>query len=222
MTRLEEIYSHIETLGVLADVGCDHGYLSKMVVDGKKASKIYSTDVSEKCLKKAEDLLKSEIENGVVIPVCTDGLKGLSNIDQVVIAGMGGEEIVQILREYLKRETPKRIVLQPMKNTKKVRSYLLSFGLNLVKDYTFFYDRKFYDLIVAEPILAGFEGERYSEIELTFGKGNIKELPKGFVKKVETDIINYETWLKAETLKEEKKEYFLEQIKLLKDILKGN
>lgn len=219
MTRLEEIYSHLVKCDSLADVGCDHGYLSKMVVLGGIANKIYATDVSEKCLLKAKELLFSEIEKGVVIPVCTNGLKGLGDIDEIVIAGMGGEEIIQILSEYLTRETPKRIVLQPMKNTQKVRSFLLSNKFSLIKDYTFFYDRKFYDLIVAEPNLAGFDGERYSEIELLYGKDNIKYLPDGFVKKIKTDIKNYKTWLSSKDLKEDKKEYFISKIKLLESLL---
>jgi len=219
MTRIEEIYSHLVKCETLADVGCDHGYLSKMVVLGGIANKVYATDVSEKCLSKAKELLSCEIIKGVVVPVCTNGLNGLNGIDEIVIAGMGGEEIIQILSEYLSREMPKRIVLQPMKNTPKVRSFLLSNKFNLIKDYTFYYDRKFYDLIVAEPTLADFDGKRYSEIELLYGKENIDTLPEGFVKKVKTDIKNYKTWLLSKNLKEENKEYFINQIKLLENVL---
>jgi tRNA (adenine22-N1)-methyltransferase len=50
--RLEKIYAKIPFCKVFADIGCDHGYISKAMLDGKKCERVIISDVSENCLEK--------------------------------------------------------------------------------------------------------------------------------------------------------------------------
>lgn len=146
--RLTEIFSKIDECTVFADVGCDHGYVAKEMLRRKKCKKAIISDVSAKCLNKAEELLRKEIDSGVAVSVVSDGFEKLPECDLALVAGMGGEEIVSILEKA--PFFPQKLVLQPMKNADKVRAALIKFGYKILIDYTFFSGGKYYDLIKAE------------------------------------------------------------------------
>lgn len=81
---------------IVADVATDHGYLSELLSRNENISKIIATDISEKCLSKANELIKqnnlSKIETKL-----GDGLEPISQVDLCVLAGIGGYEIIKIL-----------------------------------------------------------------------------------------------------------------------------
>ncbi len=189
MNRIREIYSRLIPAKVFADIGCDHGLISALVAENGLAERIYITDISENCLKKAERLLKRYIDAGTVKSAVCDGFSGIGEkTDEALIAGMGGEEIVKILANADKR--PDRLVLQPMKNTEKVRRFLVSDGYRLVEDVTFS-DGKFYDIIVAE------RGEdALTEDEYEFGKTNLSERPEAFIEKLKAELDDIGEYLK--------------------------
>lgn len=178
MTKRQRIVcSHIPAATVFADVGCDHGYMAKYALDCGLCERAYISDISRESLKKAETLLRAEIAAGRCFPVCADGMGGLpERCDCVLIAGLGGEEIVRILSAG---ELPEKFVLQPMKNAEKVRSFLLERGAKIVADYTFA-DGKYYDLIAGER--AG--GDEYSDYELEFGRDNLRTPSADFLCKM--------------------------------------
>ena len=142
----------------------------------------YISDISAGSLQKARTLLSREVEEGRCIPVVADGLDGVGACDLVLIAGMGGEEIVRILeRGYL----PARFVLQPMKNSEKVRRFLIGRGCVITRDYTF-EDGKFYDLIAGEfPGAADgapSPADDYTEWEFRYGRDNLRSPSPAFIK----------------------------------------
>ena len=124
--RLAYICRHIPRARVFADIGCDHGYCTQYVLERGLCERAYVSDVSAECLEKAKTLLQNEIAAGRCIPVCADGLEGIPEAaDCVLCAGLGGEEMVRILSL---RPLPEHFVLQPMKNTEKVRRFQAEFG----------------------------------------------------------------------------------------------
>ncbi|MBR2384301.1 MAG: SAM-dependent methyltransferase [Clostridia bacterium] len=169
--RLNTILGELAKCNTFADVGCDHGYVAEAMLSEGKCDFVYVTDVSGVCLKKAEDLLKNNYD-GKFKAIVTDGLKNVPKVEQVLIAGMGGELICDILKnaDFL----PERLVLQPMKNTEKVRKTVISLGYKMVKDTTF-KDVKYYDLIVCEK-----GEESYSEYEIEFGRDNLRDKGDAF------------------------------------------
>lgn len=180
MNRISTICAHIPKAEVFADIGCDHGYCAQYMLENGLCSRAYISDISAESLKKAEKLLERYIAAGKCIPVCADGLSGIPEpCGSVLIAGMGGEEIVHILEKF---PLPEAFVLQPMKNSEKVREYLLSRGAKIEKDFTF-QDGKFYDLIVGRA----HGGDRYSDFEIMFGRDNLKNPSHDFLAKVRAE-----------------------------------
>ena len=180
--RLQFICAHIPSARVFADIGCDHGYCAQYVLENDLCERAYVSDISAACLKKAETLLAKEIREGRCVAVCADGTEGLPEpADCVLCAGLGGEEMVHI---FSRGPLPARFVFQPMKNTEKVRRFLLSRGAHLETDVMFAEDGKFYDLL--DGTAEG--GDCYSEFEYRYGRDNLKSPGRPFSEKIRKDI----------------------------------
>ena len=177
--RVAALVSELAPCASLADVGCDHGYCTLAALERGLCARAVVTDISARSLQKAERLLAPYIAQGRVQSVCCDGLAGVpADTEQVLIAGMGGEEIVTILtRGFL----PPRLVLQPMKNAPKVRRFLVEAGYRLEHDYTLFVGRKYYDIVRA----ARGENRGYSPLDLRFGYDNLKSPSPAFARWLE-------------------------------------
>lgn len=173
--RLKKIFEAIPQTKSFADIGCDHGYIAEMVINSGKCEDVTISDISRQSLEKAEKLLAPFIISGNVKSVCCDGLKKIPHdTETVLIAGMGGEEIIKILSdsEFL----PPRLILQPMKNTDKLRKFLFDIGYGIEVDYIFC-DKKYYNLLVA---ISGKKCRPYSEKEFLFGRDNLENKSKDF------------------------------------------
>ena len=175
--RIKKLYDEIVCCQVFADIGCDHGYVAKAVLDGNKCDKVIISDISEKCLKKAEDLLSDYVKSGRAESKVSDGFEKIEYCDQALVAGMGGEEICGIISRA--KSLPERLIIQPMKNTRKVRELLLEKGYCIQKDFVFYVGRKYYDLIVATT-----GRDKYLEEELDFGRTNLQEKSKDFIRRL--------------------------------------
>lgn len=207
MTRRQRtVCSHLPRTEIFADVGCDHGYMAQYALKKGLCRLAYVSDVSEGSLKKAKELLKDEIAAGRCVPVLADGMKGLpENCGCVLIAGLGGEEIVRILSEgYL----PPEFVLQPMKNAEKVRAFLIARGCGILADYTFSDGRYYYDLIAGKNA-----GEaRYSDFETEFGRDNLKLLPEAFRQKLYAEQRKLRALLSSSAASGESRKEILERL----------
>ena len=133
---------------VFADVGCDHGYCSEYMLENGLCEKAILSDISKGSLEKAEKLLAPYIRQGKAVSVLGDGFQGVPpDVDEVLIAGMGGCEIVSILSDEKHGFMPKRFVFQPMHDGEKLRRYILENGGYIERDFTF-KDVKYYEVIV--------------------------------------------------------------------------
>ena len=204
--RLKIIASHIKGGKIFADVGCDHGFIAKYVLDNSLAYKVIASDISSKSLLKAKKLLT--IYGEKVEFVVSDGFKNFNEIpDEAVIAGMGGEEIVLILESV--EVLPNRLILSPQRHQLKVRETLIRKNYKICDDYSIF-DNKFYDIIVAEK-----GSDFYTEDELVFGRDNLKLKPNDFIKKLKLEEEKYEKILSDNSLLDKDLEFknYLEKIK---------
>ena len=215
MGRIEVICAHIPKSRVFADIGCDHGYCTQYALAHGLCERAYISDISAACLKKAEELLGAEIAAGRCVPVCADGMDGLPEPpDCVLIAGMGGEEIVSILARAAR--LPARFVLQPMKNAEKVRAFLVARGARIGTDITF-RDGKFYDLIAGE----GEGGTQYSAFDLRYGRDNLLSPSRDFLQKIEKDAATLRAALLAgaEGVRREKLRARLHELEAIADAI---
>lgn len=206
--RLNKIYNLLPTCNTFADIGCDHGYITKAMLYGKKCERAIIADVSEKCLDKARQLLNDFIACGKVEAVVSNGFEKVNECDLALIAGMGGEEIVSILKNA--KNLPKNLVLQPMKNCDKVRVFVVEKGYKIVKDLVFKSANKFYDLIV---LTKGKDSLTDEEIE--FGRDNLLNPTTDFKQMIASKIEKINGYLQGENLSQTAKEEMQESIKKL-------
>ena len=85
-------------------------------------------------------------------------------------------------------------------------------------DYTFYSDKKFYDLITATRLPSDIT-DFYTADEYEFGRQNLKIKETGFVKKIETDIASVKNWLKSDNLSETAKVELENRLKKLESVL---
>ncbi|MCH5156447.1 MAG: SAM-dependent methyltransferase [Clostridiales bacterium] len=178
--RLATLVSLIPSCNLLADVGCDHGYVGIEALRLGIAKQVAFADISQPSLLKARSNCPKEF-NDVVSFHCQDGLGSLK-VDCAIIAGMGGLEVISILKcaKYL----PDRLVLQPMRNQRDVRAYLTANNYDIVTDVKFC-DGKYYDAIVAERCV---KPTRLTELELEFGKTNLVHPSKDFINYLQLEL----------------------------------
>lgn len=207
--RLEEIFSAIPKCKVFADIGCDHGYISKAMLDGGKCETALLADVSKKCLEKACTLNFAYIENGNALAFVADGFTGLPKSDVALIAGMGGEEIISIIKGA--KNLPQTLVLQPMKNCDKVRKFLVGAGYRIDKDYVFYAEKKYYDLIVCVK-----GNDNLTDEEIEFGRTNLKTRSKDFTSRIQCMISTLERRVKENAVPSEIKNSAISEIERLK------
>ncbi len=204
--RIKIICSHLPKAELFADVGCDHGYCTQFMLRRGLCRTAYISDISKGSLSKAEELLFCEIAEGRCVSVCADGMKGLpAQCDCVLIAGLGGEEIVRILTEGY---VPRKFVLQPMKNSERVRAFLLERGCAIVSDDTFFAEGKYYDLITGENTGAS----EYSDWEIAFGRDNLKRKSQAFFGKLKGEERKLRAYLAQTGMSEKSRDDVLRRL----------
>ena len=207
--RLSKIFSELGECKVFADIGCDHGYVAKAMLESGKAEHVIIADVSKPCLEKAQNLLKEEIEEKKVTAVVSDGFEKVVGCDLALIAGMGGEEIIGIMERA--KNLPERLVLQPMKNCDKVRLHAVKAGYKLKKDYVFFSADKFYNLLVLER-----GRDSLTEEEIEFGRDNLNGNNQDFKLMLMREIRNLTEYSQRVGLSQEAFEKMSKRINRLK------
>ena len=147
--RLTEIAKSVKEGSSLVDVGCDHGYIAKMLLDSNTIVKVIESDISEKSLEKAKLLLSGEKYKDKVKFIVSDGLLGIdtSTYDTLLIAGMGEETIISILNESIdKVRSFKHIILQAMGEGSNIRKYFMENDFFIEKERLFIEKDKYYRL----------------------------------------------------------------------------
>lgn len=136
---------------VTIDVGCDHGYVGVSLLENGKTKFLIASDISEKCAKKTAKLLEEKnLSNCATTKVCDGIVLGKDeSLDQAIIAGMGGKEIVHILENF-KPKNQTHFVLQPMKELVLLRKFLSENGFKILKDFVIQEKGKFYHMLTAK------------------------------------------------------------------------
>lgn len=217
MNRIEKLCSYLDKCNTFADVGCDHGYCTKYMLENNLCENAVISDISEKCLEKAEKLLSAYIKSGRCRSVCCFGLELIGEsvgeiVDQALIAGMGGEEIVNILKNSF---IPGSFVLQPMKNADVLREYLLFKECEIVTDDIFTDGKKYYFIIKGKS-----KGVRYNynEAEIKYGKDSLSN--PVFNKYLSEEIFKKKGYLTRKLSAQSR--YLIEQeIAFMEGVLKG-
>ena len=159
---------------VVADVGCDHGWVSITLIQKGIADKVIASDVRSGPLERAKEHVAQYELGDRIETVLSDGLSHIGlrddmnsgiyvsgqkaesfvtakSADAAVIAGMGGMLICDILDECAKRNAlPGTLVLQPQLSWQEVRQCLRGLSYQITAEDMVKEDGKFYVLMRAE------------------------------------------------------------------------
>ncbi len=172
--RLSLIADMVRTGSVAVDIGTDHGRLMAHLILSGKIPRGYATDVNAMPLQKAIDLMASHNISSRVTPILCDGLDGFeqNSVDDVIIAGMGAELIVDILSSWPHTKSPeKRYILQPMTRPEKLRDYLYREGFMMECEQGVSAAGRVYSIMVAS-----YTGQCHSPDDLELYLGGISDL----------------------------------------------
>ena len=120
----------------VADVGCDHGYLSIYLLQNGIASKVYAGDINEGPLQSAVlNAEKAGLKERISFYL-SDGVKNIpKNFDTLVCAGMGADTMISILENapWLQNKQY-RLILQCQSKIHCLRQYLYEKGWHIVRE----------------------------------------------------------------------------------------
>nr|WP_297766506.1 class I SAM-dependent methyltransferase [uncultured Butyrivibrio sp.] len=132
---------------VVADVGCDHGYVSIYLLQSGIAKGAIAMDVRKGPLSGAYDNIREYGLDGLIETRLSDGLKELSagEANTLIVAGMGGKLMMRILDEG----DPGMLgisqgILQPQSDIDEFRAYIRNKGYIIADEKVLLDDGKFY------------------------------------------------------------------------------
>ena len=134
----------------LADIGTDHGYLPIALCQSGKIPSAIACDINPLPLRSAEENIAKFGFSEKIQTRLSDGLKEISpdEIDDIVIAGMGGELIRDILTAapWVMDES-KHLVLQPMTRHDDLIRWLYENGFAIEQQAAVLDDGKYYTVL---------------------------------------------------------------------------
>lgn len=224
--RLQVIADAIQLNERVADIGSDHGYLPIYLYTKGISRGIIITDVNKGPMEIAlrniqanigiENTIQSRVGNGLEVIEYDE-------VDTVIIAGMGGLLIVEILsNDILKTKTIKKLILQPRNAQDKLRKWLTENDFKIIDEHLAEEGRYICEVIVASPGVSQREDkEIYYEIPKMLINKNEVLLEEFIRRKIETEKAIIAKTKKQNTLKAKKQFNESEKrIRLLEEVLK--
>lgn len=190
--RLKTIADYVPVAtNLVVDIGTDHGYIPIYLIKNKMANKCIACDINLMPLNNArtniasyqmEDQIETRLSNGLA-------KINMGEADAIIIAGMGGMLIINILEE--KKELVKAVgllILQAQTDIVEVRKYIHSINFTIIDEQMVYEDDQYYTIIKAEP---GYE-KPYSPVGYLLGQKNIDK---------KDSILKQFIWVEIERLK---------------------
>ena len=150
--RMLAIANLVDNSKVLADVGCDHAYISINLLEKGKVERIIASDLREGPLNIARDNIRLYgFEDRIETRLCA-GLCGYEagEVDTILISGMGGMLVKEILSESIDVvKMADTLILEPQSDLRVVRAYLKDIGFEIIDEDMLNEGGKYYQIIKA-------------------------------------------------------------------------
>ena len=178
--RLLTIANLIDDNSKVVDIGCDHGLVSIYLAMNKQNISIIASDINQNALDNAiKNINKYHLEDK--IKVClSNGLDNINDeIDTIIISGMGGHTIVDILtNNQEKLNTVNNIIIQSNNDIEYVRRKIVKLGYYISKEKLILDKNIYYTVILFTK-----GKKKYTNKEYYFGPILLKENSKIFIEK---------------------------------------
>lgn len=134
--RLQALADWVRPGSRIADVGTDHGYLPVWLRQNGVVDYAIASDINEEPLLHARRSAEKYAQTGIDFRLCP-GLDAIrpEEIDTVIVAGMGGENIAAILADAPWTAAGKHcLLLQPMSRDADLRRWLMDAGYRVLRE----------------------------------------------------------------------------------------
>ena len=151
--RLAAIAALVRPGRRLADIGTDHARLPIHLVKTGIISAAVAADIAEGPLNRARENIAAAGLGGQIEVLRSNGLQAIDphSVDDIVIAGMGGETIAEILEARgFSYPGHHRFILNPMSRPERLERRLVSAGFNITGHETVAEGRRTYHIYIAE------------------------------------------------------------------------
>lgn len=174
--RLNSLAAMVDNGDRIADIGTDHAYLPIELIKSGKITYAIASDIAKGPLDNAKkDVQEASLENQIDIRLGA-GLSTVSDqdqIDTVIIAGMGGKLITQILDDAWQNKLRfKSLVLEPNVGECGVRKWLTEHSYKITAEQIIAESGHTYELIKA---IKSQKKSNLSAAELYFGPFLLRE-----------------------------------------------
>lgn len=191
-SRLQKIYDFIPKCRILADIGCDHGYLSIAVAQSELADKIIAMDINKGPLESANANVTQMGLNSKIELRLSDGMRKLEldEVDVVCVCGMGGLLMKRIIETDLqKAKNATCLILEPQSEMMEFRRFLLDNKFIIDDEEIATEENKFYPIIRAH-----YDAEsayELTEVQLKYGPCLLKKAPELLVEYLNKSKLEY-------------------------------
>ncbi|WP_310652544.1 tRNA (adenine(22)-N(1))-methyltransferase [Lactobacillus jensenii] len=183
-TRLAHLAAMVDENTRLADIGTDHAYLPIDLVKSGKIQFAIASDVAKGPLDNAKtDILEAGLSNQIQTRLGSglETIKPEDKIETVVIAGMGGKLMTDLLEAAKEKdELYPTLILEPNIGEPGVRKWLMGHNYQIIQEEIIDTAGHIYELIKA--ILTD-KMHQLSDKEILFGPFLLKEKNSVFIKK---------------------------------------
>ena len=149
--RLRAIVSQVEKVNTAVDVGCDHAQVGIYLAQSGKVLNMTVSDINDGPIERARRAVHDAELDDKITCVKTDGLDGLLPQDCVIIAGMGGELIRDIIARAEWTRKNCRLILQPMSMAPVLRKFLFENGYEILRETIVREGKRLYAVLTVEP-----------------------------------------------------------------------
>lgn len=131
--RLLEICKLVKPGLFVADIGADHGLVEKYLLDNEVSPYILAVENK----KGPYEILKNALKEYKNVEISlSDGIEDIDDkIEILILAGMGGINIVKILeKDETKLKNIKQIIVDPHRDADLVKQTIIKFGFEIEKE----------------------------------------------------------------------------------------
>lgn len=215
MNRIDYISSLTNGYKTIADVGCDHAFISINAVEKYNVELSYALDINDGPLENARMNIAQRNLKDKIKAIKSDGLISLNEeVEAIVIAGMGGGLIAKIISDSIsKANSSKALILSPNSDEAALRLYLMQNSFEIVDEKMIEEKGHYYEIIIAIPN----SYKNLSDLDISFGPVLRREKSDLFKEKYSKKLSIYEKSLSK--CNEASRDSIMKNISILKEVL---
>lgn len=193
--RLKKVAAYLPKAANFADIGSDHAYLPAFICQQDPDAKAIAGEINKGPLESAKKTIEYHGLEQQIEARLGDGLAVVKagEVEQIVIAGMGGGLITSILEKNQEvAVSVKRIIAQPNVNARSVRNWFEQNHFTLAAEEIVDEQGHIYEILIADrhtDQLSPYSLNKENKAkELLLGPYLLAEQPDAFLKKWKQEL----------------------------------